>query len=169
MTSKAATLSQLFAAERARVVRLIGRIVGCRSAAEDLAQEAFLRLWNRPDAGGSTDPSYLFRTAQNLAIDHLRAQRVRSDHAASVLADGQEADGTTPDNALAARRELEALHAALASLPERTQRVFLLNRLDGLSYAEIALKLGVSVSTVEKDMIRALALCRRRLPERAGR
>jgi RNA polymerase sigma-70 factor (ECF subfamily) len=164
MITKPATLTQLFAAERARVVRLIGRIVGCRATAEDLAQDAFLRLWNRGDM--VADPSYLFRTAQNLALDHLRAQRVRSDHAETVTAEQDTDDGLTPHSAFAARQELEALQTALSGLPDRTQRVFLLNRLDGLSYGDIALRLEVSVSTVEKDMIRALEACRRCLPGR---
>ncbi|MGQ9370132.1 RNA polymerase sigma factor [Azospirillum sp. ST 5-10] len=165
MTTKLIALAQLFAVERSRVVRLVGRMVGCRATAEDLAQDAFLRLWNRADP--VVDAGYLFRTAQNLAIDHLRAQRARADHGA--VPEEVPDDGAPADHAVAAREELEALRDALSTLPERTQRVFLLNRLDGLTYAEIATALGVSVSTVEKDMIRALDRCRRRLPNRRAR
>ncbi len=161
-----ATLVQIFAAERSRLVRLIGRIVGCRATAEDLAQDAFLRLWDRRD--GCEDAGYLFRTARNIAIDHLRAQRVRDRHAEAAAAEPP-AGGVTPDDTASAREELELLHDTLSALPERVQRVFLLNRLDGLSYNDIAVELGVSVSTVEKDMIRALAACRRRLPGRGPR
>mgnify|MGYP001809968525 CR=1 FL=1 len=66
-----------------------------------------------------------------------------------------------PERNAAAREEMGSLLDALRSLPERTQRAFLLNRLDGLTYAEIARTLGVSVSTVEKDIIRALQTSRR--------
>lgn len=160
MTTKSTSLTQLFATERSRVVRLIGRMIGCRTTAEDLAQDTFLRLMNRTEE--VRDASYLFRTAQNLAIDHLRAQRVRTAHAEAVAVDPEK--GRAPENALEAREELRVLQTALAGLPERVQRVFLLNRLDGMSYGEIAVRLGVSVSTVEKDMIRALDACRRCLP-----
>lgn len=75
----------------------------------------------------------------------------------------------SPDAAAVAREELRSLRAALRTLPRRARRVLLLNRLDGLSYAEIAHALGVSVSTVEKDMIRALEVCRRWSAERHRR
>jgi len=158
LTSKPIDLLQLFLLERGRLMRLIGRIVGSRAVAEELAHDTFLRLWGRPVA--AEDRSLLFRTAQNLAIDHMRARRVRAAYGAAVaLSDIDEAP--RPDATVAARQELDALRAALRSLPERTQRVFLLNRLDGMTYPGIAKALGVSVSTVEKDMIRALDLCRR--------
>src|SRR5262245_50272136 len=75
-------LLQIFVAERSRVVALVRRIVGCRATAEDLAQETLLRLWGRPV--GTEDRSLLFRTAQNLAIDHLRERRVRVEYARAL-------------------------------------------------------------------------------------
>ena len=66
---------KLFLAERPKLVGLINRIVGCRATAEDLAQDAFVRLWGRKD--GEWERGLLFRTGQNLAIDHLRAVKVR--------------------------------------------------------------------------------------------
>jgi RNA polymerase sigma factor (sigma-70 family) len=159
MTPNPTSLLQIFLAERERIVRLIGRLVRCRATAEDLAQDAFLRLWGRALAGDSR--SLLFRTAQNLAIDHLRSGLVRTRHAEAVRREAPPSRAPAPDEAAAARQEIESLLEALRTLPGRAQRVFLLNRLDGLSYAEIADGLGVSVSTVEKDMIRALEVCRR--------
>lgn len=158
MAGEASSLLQLFQAERSRVLRLLDRITGCRAVAEDLSQEAFLRLWHRP--ASDHHRSYLFRTAQNLAIDHLRAQRVRRDFAEHGD-DEEAADEFAPDRSAAARQQFDRLLAGLRELPERAQRAFLLNRVDGLSYAEIARHLGVSVSTVEKDMIRTLDACRR--------
>ena len=173
MDGNPASLIEVFAAERARIVRWLRGITGSRETAEDLAHGAFLRLWDRPIDGDCR--SLLFRTAHNLAIDHVRGQRVRTSYAADVSAqsarDAFPADG--PDRSAAAREELAVLEAALASLPPRTRRVFLLNRLDGCTYDQIADHLGVSVSTVEKDMIRALKACRRSLrrppPAEGGR
>lgn len=150
---------KLFLTERPRLVRLIGRIVGCRDTAEDLAQDAFLRLWRPVDE--DRDPSLLFRTGQNLAIDHMRARRVRAAFASGVTAEQVCQQDALPDHGAATRQELAGLMAALAGLPERCQRAFLLNRLDGLTYGQIAETLDVSVSTVEKDIIRALQTCRR--------
>lgn len=161
------SLLQLFRSEHERIVRLIGRLVRCRAAAEDLAQDAFLRLWGRTLTGDGR--SLLFRTAQNLAIDHLRSGRVRSRHAETAGREEAPPRVPSPDAAAVAREELRSLRAALRTLPRRAQRVLLLNRLDGLSYAEIARALGVSVSTVEKDMIRALEVCRRWSAERQRR
>lgn len=160
MTVARSPLLQLFAAERGRVIGLINRIVGCRETAEDLAQDALLRLWDRPVQ--PEDRSLLFRTAQNLAIDHVRAERVRTDYrqnrqgaVAEVLDESPQ-----PEAAAAAAQEFGLLTDALQDLPERTRRIFLLNRVDGLSYAVIARQLGLSVSTVEKEMMRALDQCR---------
>jgi RNA polymerase sigma factor (sigma-70 family) len=167
MGTKASNLLPLFLAERRRLVRLIGRIVGCQATAEDLAQDTFVRLWGRMVT--SNDRSLLFRTAQNLAIDHIRAQRVRSRYVETILPAQATTVTPAPDSALAAREELGILLQALRTLPQRTQRIFLLNRLDGLSYPEIATALGVSVSTVEKEMIRALDTCRKKLAPRDSR
>jgi RNA polymerase sigma factor (sigma-70 family) len=161
MTPYPTGLVQVFLAERERIVRLVGRLVRCRATAEDLAQEAFLRLWGRTLAGDSR--SLLFRTAQNLAIDHLRAGHVRARHAETVRREPTARRGPAPEHAAEARQEVESLLEALRSLPDRAQRVFLLSRLDGLSYGAIAGRLGISISTVEKDMIRALEVCRQGL------
>jgi RNA polymerase sigma-70 factor (ECF subfamily) len=158
-------LARLFLAERGRIVQLIRRIVRCRTTAEDLAHDAFLKLWGRGVA--EHDRSLLFRTAQNLAIDHVRAQRIRARHVAAVVAERVPAAEAPPAVAAAWREEVASLLEALHALPGRTQRIFLLNRLDGQTYSEIAHALGVSVSTVEKDVIRALDSCRRWLAERS--
>lgn len=156
--------AELFQRERGRLLRLIERIVGCRTVAEDLAQDTFLKLHARPL--GPDDANLLLRTGQNLAIDHLRAQRTRQQHAARHDADEPAAEDT-PERHEANRRRLLALQKVLHALPVRTQRVFLMQRLDGLSYPKIAAALGVSQSTVEKDMIRAMDACRRHLADTA--
>ena len=167
MGAKSTTLLELFLAEHGKIIRLIGRIVGCRETAEDLAQDVFVKLWGRMVT--DQDRSLLFRTAQTVAIDHVRAQRVRTNYAQMATPERGPAKGIAPDTAAAARQELNLLLQALHVLPERTQRIFFLNRLDGLSYPEIAKALGVSVSTVEKEMIRALDSCRRCLANRRSR
>jgi RNA polymerase sigma factor (sigma-70 family) len=159
MGAKSTPLLQLFLTEHGKIIRLIGRIVGCRETAEDLAQDVFVKLWGRTVT--DQDRSLLFRTAQTVAIDHVRAQRVRTTHAQMATSEQWQARAIGPDIAVAARQELYLVLQELHGLPERTRRIFFLNRLDGLSYPEIAKALGVSVSTIEKEMIRALDSCRR--------
>lgn len=163
MDTQSSHLLRLFLAEHTRIIQLIRRIVGCQTTAEDVAQDVFVRLWDR--AVTHEDRSLLFRTAQNLALDHVRAQRVRREVTGALGLHHGPAMAPEPEAAAVARDELQALLQALRTLPKRTQRIFLLNRLDGLSYAAIAQALGVSVSTVEKDMIRALDCCRRQVAE----
>lgn len=157
MSARVFDLASLYLAEKGRLQRLVLRIVGDRSVAEDLAQDTFVKLNGR--VLDAQDRGLLLRTARNLAIDHLRAQRVRQSYLDGAPRDASGGEAL-PDAAVAAREELEELLAALETLPERTQRIFLLNRLDGLSQPAIARALGVSLSTVEKEIIRALAFCR---------
>jgi RNA polymerase sigma factor (sigma-70 family) len=152
-------LPQLFRAERRRLVRLISRIVGNPAVAEELAQDAFLRLWRRPEPENAR--GFLFQTARNLAIDHVRAHRVGMSYVTGVAVEQVRSEPPSPEITVGARQELEMFLSALRSLPDRAQRAFLLNRLDGLTYREISRALGVSVSTVEKDIARALELCRK--------
>ena len=158
MSARTFELAGLYTSERKRLHRLIYRIVGNRAVAEDVAQDVFVKLHDR--ALGPTDHGLLFRTAQNLALDHLRAQRVRDAHARTALPEQHIEDQPLPDHVMDGRQRLHALLAALKALPPRTQQIFLLNRVDGLSQLQIAKVLGLSVSTVEKETIRALAFCR---------
>lgn len=160
-------LLKLFLAEKPNLVRLISRIVGCRVTAEDIAQDVFVRLWGRQ--GAEWERGLLFRTGQNLALDHLRANKVRRSFAEGVTVEQLSHEAAEPERQASARQDLHSLQAALQSLPERTRRAFLLNRLDGRSYADIAAALEVSVSTVEKDIIQALRAVRGWRDGKAGR
>jgi RNA polymerase sigma-70 factor (ECF subfamily) len=150
--------SRLYAAEHGRLSRILRRITGSADVAEDIVHDAFVKLSSRQIA--PSDIGLLVRTAQNLARDMRRAERVRTAYAVGVTSDQGYVGEALPDEAMAARQELADLFEALKSLPERTQRIFLLSKIDELSYPQIAAKLDVSVSTVEKDMVVALEFCR---------
>src|SRR5262245_39599727 len=125
-------LLQIFVAERSRVIALVRRIVGCAATAEDVAQDTLIRLWARPVKTG--DRSLLFRTAQNLALDHLRRRRVRREYVRGYprAADSVEINCVQPESASIAAQECRLLINALSAIPERAQRVFLLHRVDNL-------------------------------------
>lgn len=152
------SILRLYTTEQGRLQRLVRRITGSSEAAEDIVHDTFLKLSGRDL--GAADVGLLVRTAQNLARDAKRAERVRSSYAGGTTVEQLAARTATPDETLAGRQELDELFNALKALPRRTQQVFLLSKLDEMTHPQIARKLGVSVSTVEKEMISALTFCR---------
>ncbi|MEH3106874.1 MAG: sigma-70 family RNA polymerase sigma factor [Sphingomonas fennica] len=127
--------------------------------AEDLVQEVMLRLHQR---GTGDEPianvqGYLFRTAASVLADHARRRTVRRAGAHDSLEDhAHPVEGLTPDRVLEGRETLDRLIAAIAKLDEGTRNVFVLHRFEEMTYPAIARHLGVSVSTVEKRIMKAL-------------
>ncbi|PWB35298.1 hypothetical protein DCO48_02410 [Pseudomonas sp. SDI] len=151
---------QVFLAQRARMESLVSRRVGCRATAADLVQELFLRFWRRPQIEVEALDTYLLRCAGNIAIDHLRSENARERATDGLCGSAFVSPGSEPQAALEIDNDLRRINAALCALPERTQQIFLLNRLHGRTYAEIATSMGVSPSAVEKHMMRALEACK---------
>jgi RNA polymerase sigma factor (sigma-70 family) len=148
-----------FVAElRPALVKYFKRRCGAQEA-EDLAQEVILRVLIQPNlSAGAQLRGYCFRAAANLWRDRGRRRLTRGvvatwDDAAIYSLD----EGNCPERVVAAREEIARVVGVLMELPERTRQVFILNRLEQLTYAQIAAGLGMALSTVEKHMIRALA------------
>ena len=151
-------LSALFLAHRRELEVYLTRQVQCRDTAADLLQETFVRLAQQPaNAGLSNVRAYLYRIARNLVIDHFRRdeRRLTLPLPLDQLADLPDA-AVPVDRDFEARQTLAALREAIAELPRRTREVFELNRIEGLTYAEVAQRLGVSNSSVQKHLARAL-------------
>jgi RNA polymerase sigma factor (sigma-70 family) len=159
------TLKTVFLAYRRELQAYLALRLGDREMAADLTQETFLRFAEQ--AGGAPvrhERSYLYRTAQNLAIDHLRRiERQRTDAVEPETVAHIPEDRPNPEEAVEARERALALRAALAELPERTRRIFTLNRLEGLTYGEVAARLGISESSVQKHLAKALQHVMRRV------
>jgi RNA polymerase sigma-70 factor (ECF subfamily) len=128
--------------------------------AADLTQETFLRYAERRQGDGAAvvhDRSYLYRTAHNLVIDHVRQRaRQHTDTAANEDLARVAEDRPSVEDVIDARRNLGRLRAAVEELPERTRQIFVLGRIEGLSYRQIADRLGISESSVQKHLARAL-------------
>lgn len=155
MTSDA--LKSLFLAYRREIqVYLTSKLRDSETAA-DLTQETFLRYAEQTGVQVLNDRSYLYRTARNLAIDHIRErQRRQTDPTpAEAMADIIE-ERPPPDQEVSDRERLDRLRQAMLELPERTRQVFVLNRIEGLTYAEVAERLDISDSSVQKHLSRAL-------------
>ncbi|GLX16181.1 DNA-directed RNA polymerase sigma-70 factor [Pseudomonas straminea] len=149
-----------FLARREQMEAVLRRRVGCRATAADLLQELFLRFWRRPSAPLEDLGSYLIRSAHNLAIDHLRSEGARSRSEAGLLPSQCDDGAASPDAVLEAGSDLRRVEAALRALPERTRHIFLLNRIHGKTYGQIARSMALSQSAVEKHMMRALEACK---------
>lgn len=160
MTKPPAVLLRMFLNERHRLVKRIKQVVGSTSVAEDLAQDTFVKLWQRSSKDTDT-AGLLHRTAQNLALDYLRSQAVRRRYQTNELnAADEPPQAPSPEQIANTMQQWQRLTEQLNDLPPRTKRVFLLNRIEGETYNAIAERLGISISTVEKDMMRAMRLCR---------
>ena len=140
--------------------------VSCTQIAKDIAQEAFIRLSKEFVRSEIRQPkAYLYRIARNLVIDHFR--RISRE----PIAQCAELPETIPDPApdperyVMAKDELNKLHAAILDLPSRQRDILLMHRFDGLSYDEIAGRLGISRNTVMVHMMRAVSRCREKMTE----
>ena len=147
---------------------LVSRRVGCRATACDLVQELFLRFWRRPSVKVEALDTYLLRCAGNLAIDHLRSEGSRGRVAEGLTVTDEEACTQAPEQALEIDHDLQRIEAALRALPERTRQIFLLNRIHGCTYGEVAKAMQLSQSSVEKHMMRALEACKASVAEPAS-
>lgn len=148
-------MEAVFLEHRGRLLRfLIAR--GAGEAAEDVLHDVWQRIGAAP-TGPIGDPvAYLFRACENAMRDRHRSERARAtreiDWTTSGVAPEPPPSG---ERVLIARARLREAEAALAALGERTATIFRRFRLDGVGQAAIARELGVSVSTVEKDLQKA--------------
>lgn len=150
-----AALQELLSRYWEPVVRVASQLLDSWDSAEDVAQETFIRLWERREAWGldGSIRGLLFRIARNAAID---ARRKRSADERTAARVPQRSTSDRPDD-LTEERALEAaINDGLAALPERRREVFILVRHQGLSYKEAAEALDLSAQTVANHMSLAL-------------
>lgn len=164
----AAPLERIFRNKRATLVQYLQLRLGSASDAQDIAQAAFLRLWQR--RGQLHDDNLealLFVTARNIANDLLRS-RTRQRNLWQDVSDGAAGEADTvdaPDRILSARHNLALISALLAELPEKCRLAFVRYKFDGREYREIAEEMQVTESMVRKHVLRAVAYCAARFSE----
>lgn len=153
-------LKGLFLAHRRELQAYLTRKLRDADTAADLTQETFLRYAELGSPAGATianERSYLYRTAHNLAVDHVRQRQRRKtdvtcDDDLADIAD----DRPTLEDEADARQRLARLHGIVNELPELTRSIFVLNRIEGLTYSQVATRLGISDSSVQKHLSKAL-------------
>ncbi len=156
----------------------LSRAVKDRDTAADLTQESYARVLAVQQSGRPVhDPrALLYRTARNLMIDQHRRADVRAESGLTASLDDQDAGledlpgplSRQPDAIVAMRENLAAVTAVIDKLPPRCREAFILYKFDGLSYAEIAERMGISRRTVEMQLQIAMQACWRCLDEQQG-
>lgn len=152
-------IDRLYRQEQRRLLRVAQQRVG-HAAAPDVVQDVFMAMWARAKDAIELTPAYLARATQFTAISLFRAEKRRAATLKTIVEEQYCAPVILPDQIVAARQDLRRLQEVIESLPSRTKQVFLLRRMHDCTYQEIALGLGISYSTVEREMGRALLACK---------
>lgn len=148
-------LIDLYEKHRSSLISSIARLTGCRETAAELAQEAYIRLLIHDNAASISHPeAYLFRIGRNLAIDH---QRNPFSKVESLPFDEELlCPLLQPDELAYLRQQCDILLTAIFSMSEPCRDVFLLRKLDELSYHDIAARLAISEKTVQRRLVQSM-------------
>lgn len=145
--------SALFQSHSKTIFRSIFYKFGNEEKAYDVVQEAFVKLWeNCSKVAPSKAKSYVYTIANNAYLNVIKAEKVRMKYKHL----SKDSTNESPEFLMEEQQFQEKLDAALNALPENQRSTFLLNRIDGKKYAEIAEMEGVSVKAIEKRMHLAL-------------
>ncbi|KGK29360.1 MULTISPECIES: RNA polymerase sigma factor [Cellulophaga] len=152
--------NELFKTNSKTVFNYIYYKYGNEEKAYDVVQEAFIKLWeNCKKVAPEKAKSFVYTVANNLYLNVLKAEKVRFKHAKDTL----DVTHESPEFLLEEKQFKLKLEQALSDLPENQRSTFLLNRIDGKKYKEIAELEGVSVKAIEKRMHLALKSLREKI------
>lgn len=152
-------LDELYRQESPRLLRSLARRTSSRDEARDLVQEIFCRVARigaRTGVELERPQAYLSRIATNLLRDRAK-QAARQMSESHVPADEAILTGQDQQRLLETRDMLTRVEAAMLKLRPKTREIFMAHRIDGLSYAEIAQRTGLTIKGVEKQMSKAIA------------
>ncbi len=133
---------------------------GNSNTATDIAQEAFLKIWEKQPADTSKLTGLLYKISGDLFVSSYRKEKTVKEFKLQVKA---EASHDTPEERMQFEELQQQYEKALAQLPEKQRVVFLMHRMDHYKYHEIADHLGLSVKAIEKRMKHALSFLRNEL------
>jgi len=149
--------------------RFIGRYLNNAQDIEDVTQEAFLRAYKAERSTEVRQPkSFLFRIAKNVAISQLRTKSRRiTDYIVDQASDDVLMSEWSTEDEVMAEEKLGIHCEAVAALPPKCRRVYLLRKVYGMSHKQIAEKLQISTSTVEKHLLKGVEACDRFIQARS--
>jgi RNA polymerase sigma-70 factor (ECF subfamily) len=158
----------LFRRHRRQLIWYLLRLTANRDDAEELAQEAYLRLLrvHGLESDSVRARNYLFRTATNLVRDNYRRRTARCEQQHVALEGLQiEAEDSALDRIVDSQIAADLVVAILRGVAQRPRQAFLMHFAHGATYEQIALALGVSKKTVERDILTTLEICRSKLAQ----
>lgn len=158
-TASSALLHTLYCDHHGWLKGWLRQRLGDREQAADVAQDTFLRLLVSGRLPGQQEGrAYLTQIARNLVIDQWRRQRIERAYLQSI-AHLPEPETPSLETRALILETLMQIDAMLDRMPDKVRSAFLLSHFEGLSYGQIAERLGVTVSSVQKYMTRAIQAC----------
>lgn len=157
---RAQRISRLFSEHNEALIQFLATRLRSVQEAKEVAQEAYVRLLSLEDSGAvSFLRAFLFKTATNLAVDRIRSRNRQRLAVDAGLCD-ETREAPTPDRETASAQEVEIVRHLIGELPPKCRRAFLLHRVHGLEFAEIAQEMGLSERMIRHYVLRAVLHCR---------
>jgi len=156
-------ITELFISHNDALFKFVNRRINCPEQAQDLTQETFLRLLKQDKLSHQENLSgYLFKIAERIAIDFIRQQK-RNNQNLIAIDDDLPSDKVSLEQLTIYRQECELLLKAISQMSTRNRTIFLLRKIDEMTYSEIAKKLQISEKTVQRSLVEAMLCCYRLL------
>jgi RNA polymerase sigma-70 factor (ECF subfamily) len=161
-------ISRLFSEHNESLIQFLATRLRSVQEAKEVAQEAYVRLLSLEDSGAvSFLRAFLFKTAANLAVDRIRSRNRQRQALDAGLCD-EYREAPTPDREAASAQEVEIVRRLIGELPPKCRRAFLLHRVHGAEFSEIAHEMGLSERMVRHYVLRAVLYCRAGLDAEQG-
>ena len=155
----ASPIAELYRGHHGWLLGWLRQRLGCPQNAADLAQETFVRLLTQRQARSLHEPrAFLATVARGLLVDHYRRASLERAYL-EALANLPVAEVPSPETRELMLETLLEIDRLLDGLRPRVREAFLLAQLDGLSYAQIATRMGLSLSSIQQYMTQALSHC----------
>lgn len=161
-------LTKSFIEQQVPLKSFISKIIRRPQDVEDIAQETFIRAIRAEKRNEIEHPrAYIYRIARNLAYEVLSKKHIRmTEYIDDCSLEDLPMSDEVVENEIAVNERMRKVKQAIADLPPQCHRVFIMHKVYGFKYREIASQLGISMSTVEKHIISGLRKCRHSVLEK---
>jgi RNA polymerase sigma-70 factor (ECF subfamily) len=158
-------IETLYQNHKNELINYSARIVSSRQIAEDIIQESYIVLLHESKKQHIENPrGFLIRVTRNLAYDYLKRKKIIENYSqAQYMALDSTIESPSVEQLASDDQCLEMVRQVIDELPPRCRETFILHKIYGMSYFEVAQHIGISESGVEKHMMKGLHHCRKRL------